>query len=62
MTPGSVFCDLAKAFDCFNHKILLGKLFYYGINGDNIQWFKIDLAGRKQRAEISHNHQQKFSS
>jgi hypothetical protein len=60
MTAGSVFCVLAKPFDCVSHKILLGKLFYYGIHGDNIQWFKIYLAGRKQRDEISHNPQQKF--
>jgi hypothetical protein len=31
MHDEEIFCDLAEAFHCMNHEILLAKLHYYGI-------------------------------
>jgi hypothetical protein len=31
MHIGGIFCELAEAFDCVNHDILLWKLNFYGI-------------------------------
>jgi hypothetical protein len=48
-----IFFDLEKAFDCVNHKILLAKLHYYGIQGTVVaNWFISYITNRKQKTEI----------
>jgi len=46
-----IFIDLTKAYDVLNHK-LLEKLFYNGIRGSTIVWFRSYLTHRKQFIEI----------
>ena len=44
----SLFIDLKKAFDTVHHKILLRKLYAYGIRGILLKWFESYLTDRSQ--------------
>ena len=46
---GCHFLDIAKAFDCINHDILLQKLDRYGIREGAYKWMKSFLHGRSQQ-------------
>ena len=48
-----VFIDLQKAFDTFDHQILLNKLYHYGIRGEAFSWAREFLSNRKQFVNLS---------
>lgn len=51
-SPSGIFCDLSRAFDCVNHKILLSKLYKCGIRGTPYEWVESYLTNRTQYVEI----------
>jgi hypothetical protein len=50
---GGVFCNLKKAFDSVNHKILFSKLQFYGIQGKFHYLITSYLSDRYQRVPIA---------
>jgi hypothetical protein len=52
-TTIAIFCDLRKAFDTVNHKILFKKMFNIGIRGMELEWFKNYLLNRKQFVHLN---------
>ena len=49
---GTIFLDVAKAFDCINHDILLHKLLKIGFSQNSLRWFKSYLS----RTQVDPQH------
>ncbi len=56
-----LFIDLSRAFDTISHKILINKLYKYGIRGIALEWIKDYLLNRKQYV-VYHNAKSNMSS
>jgi hypothetical protein len=48
MHVGGMFCDLANAFDCVNHEILLAKLHYYDLKEQQLTGLDPDTKNRNK--------------
>jgi hypothetical protein len=59
---GGIFCDLQKAFDCVNFKILLDKLTFYGIEGKFKTLIESYLTDRFQKVVIGNRYGSRSSS
>lgn len=56
-----MFCELSKAFNCADHKLLIGKPIKYSILGNSLDWFKSFFSGRKQRTYVLHDGNKSYS-
>lgn len=49
-----IFLDMTKAYDKVSHKILLERLYDFGIRGPAHDWFRTYLSNRKQYTQIEY--------
>ena len=49
---GAILADLSKAVDCIDHKLLISKLFCYGVSPSSLNLIFSNLSNRTQRVKI----------
>ena len=50
---GTLLTDISKAFDCINHKLLIAKLYEYGVSSSALNITSSYLKHRTQRTKIN---------
>ena len=56
---GVLLTDLSKAFDCIDHKLLIAKLFWYGVSPSSLNLIFSYLSNRTQRVKIKISYSDK---
>ena len=58
---GALLTDLFKPFDCIDHKLLIAKLFCYGVSPSALNLIHSYLSNRTQRIEINNSFSRRSS-
>ena len=58
---GAILIDLSKPFDCFDHKLLIAKLFYYRVSPSALNLIHSYLPNRTQRIKINNTFSRRSS-
>ena len=56
---GAILTDLSKAFDCIDHKLLIAKLFWYGVSPSSLNLIFSYLSNRTQSVKIKTSYRDK---
>ena len=55
----ALLTDLSKAFGCIDHKLLIAKLFWYGVSPSSLNLVFSYLSNRTQRVKIKSSYSDK---
>ena len=59
---GALFTDLFKSFECSDHKLLIAKLFCYGVSPSALNLIHPYLSNRTQRIKINNSFSRQSST
>ena len=56
---GALLTDISKAFDCIDHKLLIAKLFWYGVSPSSLNLIFSYLSNRTQHVKMKTSYSDK---